>query len=127
MIQSGRRIRRIGTSMLVKGQPALDSEVWAALAGGVGGHAGGASSRAGREVRATARARGGRELRERNRTNRSFSTNQWQWWVIYPNSTKFGSGGVPPQLLHENRGVGASSTVFWSRSTVELLELVVFG
>jgi hypothetical protein len=41
---------------------------------------------------------------------------QWQWRVIYPNSTKFGSGGVPLELLHENHGVGASSTVFRSGS-----------
>jgi hypothetical protein len=60
-------------------------------------------------------------------SNRSFSTYRWQWWVIYPNSTKLGFGGVPLEALHKNHGVGGCSTVFLSRSTVELLELVVFG
>jgi hypothetical protein len=59
-------------------------------------------------------------------TNR-FLCNQWEWWVIYPNSTKLGFSGVPPEVLHEKHGVGACSTVFWSRFAVELLELVVFG
>jgi hypothetical protein len=70
----------------------------------------------------------GRGGREKKKYRTVFLRNQWQWWVIYPNYTKFGSGGVPPELLHENHGVGASSTFFfWSGSAVELLELVVFG
>jgi hypothetical protein len=44
-------------------------------------------------------------------TNR-FLCNQWEWWVIYPNSTKLGFSGVPPEVLHEKHGVGACSTVF---------------
>jgi hypothetical protein len=48
----------------------------------------------------------------KKRTNRSFSTYQWQWWVIYPNSTKFGFGGVPLEALHENHGVGGLLHLF---------------
>jgi hypothetical protein len=55
--------------------------------------------------------RGRRGVEGKIRTN-CFLCNQWQWWVIYPNSMNFGFGGVPPQLLHENHGVGACSTVF---------------
>jgi hypothetical protein len=62
---------------------------------------------------------------EWKRTNRFF-TYRWQWWVISPNSTKFGFGGVPLEALHENYGVGDCSTFFWSRSAVKLLELGVF-
>jgi hypothetical protein len=43
------------------------------------------------------------------------------------NSRKLGVGGGPPEVFHENHGVGACSTFFWSRSVVELLELGVFG
>jgi hypothetical protein len=64
---------------------------------------------AGKKVRASA---GGRERRGRNRTNRSFSTNQWHWWVISPNSRKLGFGGVPLEALHENHGVGGLLHLF---------------
>jgi hypothetical protein len=59
-----------------------------------------------------ARERGGRERRGRNITNRSFSTNQWHWWVISPNSRKLGFGGVPIEALHENHGVGGLLHLF---------------
>jgi hypothetical protein len=41
-----------------------------------------------------------------------FPTYQWQWWVINPNSTKLGFGGVPPKVLYENHRVGPCSTDF---------------
>jgi hypothetical protein len=44
--------------------------------------------------------------------NLSFSAYQWQWWGISPNSTKLGVGGAPPEVLHENHGVGACSIFF---------------
>jgi hypothetical protein len=43
---------------------------------------------------------------EKNRTEPFFSTYQWQWWVISPNSIGFGVGGAPPEVLHKNHGVG---------------------
>lgn len=70
---------------------------------------GGGSADTAREVRAGA---GGRKQRERNRTNLSFSTYRWHWWVIYLNSSKFGFGGAPLEILHKNHGVGACSTYF---------------
>jgi hypothetical protein len=36
-----------------------------------------------RERRSVMREREGREG-EKNRTNQSFSTNQWYWWIILP-------------------------------------------
>jgi hypothetical protein len=58
---------------------------------------------------------GGREAHEgeKNRMNRSFSTNQWHWWVISPNSRKLGFGGVPLEALHENHGVGGLLHLFY--------------
>jgi hypothetical protein len=50
-----------------------------------------------------------------------------EWWVIYPNSMKPGFDGAPLEVVHENHGIGARSTFFFSRSAVELLELGVFG
>jgi hypothetical protein len=35
------------------------------------------------------------EKRERNKSNQSFSTYPWQWWVIFTNSTKYEVGGAP--------------------------------
>jgi hypothetical protein len=44
--------------------------------------------------------------------DRTVFCNQWQWWVISPNSTKLGFGGVPLEALHENHGVGGLLHLF---------------
>ena len=33
------------------------------------------------------------------------------WWVIFPNSTKLGFGGAPPEVLHQFGESGARSTL----------------
>jgi hypothetical protein len=54
----------------------------------------------------------GRRVARTKQNESFFMCNQWQWWVIYLNSTKFGFGRVPPEALHENHGVGGCSTIF---------------
>jgi hypothetical protein len=51
--------------------------------------------------------------RERNRTNRAFSTYELQWWVMYLNSRKIGVGGAPDAVLHEIHGFEACSIIFF--------------
>jgi hypothetical protein len=37
---------------------------------------------------------------------------QWQWWVISPNSRKLGFGGVPLELLHKTMELGSAPRFF---------------
>jgi hypothetical protein len=40
---------------------------------------------------------------------------QWQWWVISPNSRKLGFGGVPLELLHKTMELGSAPRFFFGR------------
>jgi hypothetical protein len=63
---------------------------------------------------------------EKRRTNR-FLCNQWQWSVISPNSRKLDLVEYLLRYSKKTMELGSAPPFFWSRSTVELLELGVFG
>jgi hypothetical protein len=71
--------------------------------------------------------RGRGEGQQHKQKNESFfPTNQWQWWVIFLNSTK--TSFVEHLLKYSTKStdLGVYSTFFRSRSAVELLELDMF-
>jgi hypothetical protein len=67
------------------------------------------------------RGRGVAAQKEKNEP--FFPTNQWQWWVIFPNFTKSNIVEHPMRYSTKSMDLGAAPPFFWSRSTVELLEL----
>jgi hypothetical protein len=74
---------------------------------------------------------GGRSLEsETKKEIGCYVCNKWQWWIIFPSSTKLGFGGAPLEVLHQmvnlGGGGGADPPFWWSRSTVELLDPKVF-
>jgi hypothetical protein len=51
-------------------------------------------------------------MRGGEKIERTVFCNEWQWWVISPNSRKLGFGGVPLEAFHENHGVGGLLHLF---------------
>lgn len=51
---------------------------------------------------------GGRSLESETKKKEigCYVCNKWQWWIIFPSSTKLGFGGAPLEVLHQMVNLG---------------------